>query len=166
MDTKMTAELSDAAAKAAKLALEMGSSAADAITVMEALGLELPFLEPVLKTIQTIREKVDTVKRNRDEVESLEERCTYTTACVIEKHRLMPDSEKDATPLQNCVDAVEAFVELCGGMNNSLGQVAKAFNDTDEIAGLNARVDRLAGDLQLTGIVAVEGEVAQVCLAP
>lgn len=159
----MTSELSDAAAKAAKLALEMGSAGMDAIAVMADLSEELPFLEPVLGTIKGIRDKVENVKRNRQELIALEERCTYFTACVVEKQRLMPTSEKDVTPLKNCVEAVEAFTVLCG-RSNWFGKLLNAYGDKDEIAGLNARVDRLAGDLQLAGIVSLDGKVAEVCL--
>lgn len=160
----MAAELSDAAAKATKLALKMGSAPADAIAVMADLGEELPFLEPVLKTIKAIREKrADAaVKRNQKELAVLEERCTYITACVVEKHRLMPTSEKDVTPLQNCVEAVEAFVEL-RGRNSRSGHDLNS-DDKGEIAGLNARVDRLPGDLQLAGIATMEVKIAKVCI--
>lgn len=161
----MAADLSDAAAKAAKLALDMGSPPADAIAVMADVGEELPFLEPALKTIKAIREKTaDTaLKRNREELAALEERCTYITACVVEKHRLMPTSERDVTPLQNCVEAVESFVELCGRDSESRHDL-KDSDDKDEIAALNARVDRLADDLQLAGIATTEGKTAKVCL--
>lgn len=157
----MAAELGDAAAVAAKLVPIMGSTAADALVFMAELGEKLPFLEPVLGTIKAIREKVDAVKRNREELEALEERCTYITACVIEKHRRVPTSEMDVTPLKNCVEAVEAFVELCGRSNrrDRLRRILKASDDKDEIGRLNARVDRLTGDLQLANIVVVEGKV-------
>lgn len=88
----MTVDLGDAAVEAAKRALKMGSAAAEAIRFMAELGEELPFLEGVLKAISTIREKVDTVKINREELASLEERCTYSTACIVEKHNRMPIS--------------------------------------------------------------------------
>ncbi|CAM9264189.1 unnamed protein product, partial [Laminaria digitata] len=157
----MAAKLGDAAAEAAKRALRMGSAAADAIAFMADLGEELPFLESVLKTIKVIREKADTVKRNREELTALEERCTYITACVIEKHRRLPALETDVTPLKKCVEAVEAFAELCGrsSRRGRLRRIFKASDDKDEIAGLSARVDRLTGDLQLAGIATVEGNI-------
>ena len=63
----MPADLSEAGAQAASLALKMGSAAVDAITFMAGLGEELPVIEPVLKTLTAIREKVETVKSNREE---------------------------------------------------------------------------------------------------
>lgn len=160
----MAAELSEAAARATKLALKMCSVPAEVIAVLADLGEELPFLERVLKTIKAIREKTAdaAVSRNRKELAALEERCTYITACVVEKHRLMPTSEKDVTPLQNCVEAVEAFVELCG-RNSRLGHDLSS-DDKGELAGLNARVDRLAGDLQLAGIATMGVKIAKVCV--
>lgn len=140
----------------------MGPAATNAIEVMAELGEELPFLNPVLGTIKGIREIVESVQRHQDELAALEERCTYFTACVIEKHRLMPTLEKDVTPLKNCVDAVEAFVKLCG-RGDRLGSLVKACNDKNEIAGLHARIDRLAGDLQLAGIVPLEEKDVEVC---
>lgn len=157
----MAVNLRDTAAAAASLALKMGSTAADAIVFMAELGEKLPFLEPVLGTILAIREKVETVERNGEELAELEERCTYITACVIEKHSETPTSEMDMTPLKTCVEAVETFVELCGSSSRRARFVRflKASSDKDEISGLNARVDRLTGDLGLAGIVIVENKV-------
>lgn len=157
----MAVELGDAATEAAKRALKMGSATVGAIAFMADLGEELPFLEPVLKTIKTIREKIETVKRNREEVAALEERCTYIAAGVIEKTRRIPTSEMDVTPLKNCVEEVATFVELCVTRNRRgrLRRFLKASDDKDKIARLNARIDRLTGDLQLEGIVTVEGKL-------
>eukprot|EP00903_Cladosiphon_okamuranus_P018859 g17347.t1 len=66
---------SDAGAQAANLALGMGSNAADAISLAAELGEELPFISPVLKTLTAIREKVETVKSNREELKALEVSC-------------------------------------------------------------------------------------------
>lgn len=157
----MAVDLGDAAAAAANLALKMGATAADAIVFMAEVGDKLPFLEPVLGTIKAIREKVKTVEKNREELAALEERCTYITACVVEKHSRNPTSEMDVTPLKTCVEAVKAFVELCGSSSRRarFKRWVKAFEDEDEIDGLNARVDRLTSDLGLVGIVIVANKV-------
>lgn len=67
----------------------------------------------------------------------------------------------DVTPLKNCVEAVKAFVDICAEKNwrGRFRRVFKASDDKDEIAELNARVDRLAGDLQLAGIVTAVGTI-------
>ena len=156
----MAAELGDAVAEAAKLARRMGSATVDAILLMACLGEELPFLEPVLKTITAIREKVDTVKKNREELAALEERCTFLTAWVIEKHRRNSNTKMDVAPLTDCVKAVEEFTVLCASkQENFLRRFSKASDSKDKIARLNARVDQLTGDLQLAGVVTVEGKI-------
>lgn len=160
---QMAVELGDAADAAANLALRMGSTAADAIIFMADVGEKLPFLEPVLGTIKAIREKVETVNRNREQLAALEQRCTYITACIIEKRsRSKADAEVDVTPLRACVEAIEAFVEVCGRTRTRRGRfrrIVKASDDKNEISGLNARVDRLTGDLGLSGIVIMENKV-------
>eukprot|EP00903_Cladosiphon_okamuranus_P018858 g17346.t1 len=146
---------SDAGAQAANLALGMGSNAADAISLAAELGEELPFISPVLKTLTAIREKVETVKSNREELKALEVRCTYITACVIVKFKENPRTEIDLTPLEGCVKTVGEVVKRCGGRGR-MSRVLKASSDKDEIAGLNALVDRAAGDLRLAGIAVIE----------
>lgn len=145
----------DAGAQAANLALRIGSNAADAISFAAELGEELPFLSPVLKTLTVIREKVETVNNNREELTALEVRCTYATACVVVRCRQNPSSEIDLSPLEACVKAVREVIKRCGGRGR-VSRVLKASSDKDEIAGLNARVDRVVGDLGLAGITVLE----------
>lgn len=156
--TTMAAKFGDAAAEAARLALKMGSAALDMITFMVDLGEEFPVAKPVLSTLKVIREKVETVKSNRNELTALEKRCTYITAGAIAKSRQNPSSEMNVAPLQDCLKAVENVVDLCGG-RGSVSRVLKASSDKDEIAELNSRIDRLTGDLGLGGIATVEGKV-------
>ena len=77
----MTA-VGDAAIEAAKLALKMGSAAAD-VALMAELGEELPLLQPALATLALIRQKVETVQSIPEDSAALHEWCTYLTACVI-----------------------------------------------------------------------------------
>lgn len=161
----MAMELGGVGDSAANLALKMGSTAGDAITFMAELGEKFPFIGPVLGTIKAIREKVETVNRNREELAALEQRCTYITACVIEKHsRSKATSEVDVTPLRACIEAVDAFVVVCGRSNRRgpFRRIAKASDDKNAISGLNARVDRLTGDLGLSAIVITENKVDKV----
>lgn len=150
-----TALSTDVGAQAAKLVLRIGSNAAGAVSFVAELGEELPFVSPVLKTLTVIREKVETVKSNKVELKALEERCTYVTACVIVKCRQNSRSKIDLTPLKDCVDAVEKLVERCKGRGR-VERTLKASGDKDEIAGLNALIDRVAGDLGLAGIAVLE----------
>ena len=150
----MPADLSEAGAQAASLALKMGSAAVDAITFMAGLGEELPVIEPVLKTLTAIREKVETVKSNRGELAALRERCTYITACFIVKCRQNPSSAMDVGPIELCVEAALQFVKRCS-QRGKVSRVLKASSDKDEIAAMNARVDRVRGDLGLAGVGAI-----------
>eukprot|EP00752_Nemacystus_decipiens_P012273 g10879.t1 len=151
----------DAGGKAADLALRIGSQGADAVSFVVELGEELPFISPVLKTLTAIRDKVGTVRSNREELEALKDRCTYVTACAVVKCRQNAVSKMDVTPLEDCVKGVWMFVERCS-RRGRVSRVLKASGDKDEIAGLNARVDRLTGDLGLAGIAVLEGKADDV----
>ncbi|CAM9662115.1 unnamed protein product, partial [Pylaiella littoralis] len=151
--------MSDTAAEAARVALTMGSTVVDVVSFMGDLGEELPVIKPVLKTLKVIREKVETVKKNREDLGSLEVRCTYLTACVIVKCRQQPSLGMDVTPLVDCVEDARKFVERCGSRRHQVSNFMKASSDKGEIAGLNARVDRLTGDLGLAGIAVLNGKV-------
>lgn len=148
---EMAFDLDDAVAEAAKLALQIGSVAADAVSFVAELGEELPLIQPVLKTLAAVRDKVETVKCNREGLEALSERCTYITACVILKCRRNPASGMDVAPLEACVEGVAKFVGRCS-RRGRLSRVLKASGDKEEIAWLNAHVDQLTGDLGLAGI--------------
>ena len=150
----MAFDLEDATAEAAKLALQIGSATADAISFVAELGEELPVISPVLKTLAAVRDKVDKVRSNRDALEELSERCTYLTACVVLKCRRAPASGMDVKPLAECVDEAGKIVERCS-RRGRVSRVLKASSDREEIARLNARVDQLSGDLSLAGIASV-----------
>ncbi|CAN0159539.1 unnamed protein product [Pylaiella littoralis] len=154
----MATDMSDAAAEAARVALTMGSTVVDVVSFMGDLGEELPVIKPVLKTLKFIREKVETVKKNREDLRSLEGGCTYLTACVIVKCRQQPSSGMDVTPLVDCVEDARKFVERCGSRRHQVSNFMKASSDVGEIAGLNARVDRLTGDLGLAGIAVLNAK--------
>ncbi|CAN0397289.1 unnamed protein product [Pylaiella littoralis] len=154
----MATDMSDAAAEAARVALTMGSTVVDVVSFMGDLGEELPVIKPVLKTLKFIREKVETVKKNREDLRSLEGRCTYLAACVIVKCRQQPSSGMDVTPLVDCVEDARKFVERCGSRRHQVSNFMKASSDVGEIAGLNARVDRLTGDLRLAGVAVLNAK--------
>ncbi|CAM9514954.1 unnamed protein product [Ectocarpus sp. 8 AP-2014] len=159
----MATTLSDAAVEAANLALKMGSTAVGMISFIEGFGGELPVVGTVLKTLTAMRETVETVQQNRDELAALEKRCTYMTACVIVKFRQIPQpgSGPGVTPLKDCVVAAEKFAERCK-KRRMIWKIVKTFSVKDELAALNARIDRLVGDLGLAGIATVLGEVADL----
>lgn len=154
----MAADTCDAAAEAARLALKIRSTIADAVSCAVDLGEELPVVKPVFKTLKAIRATVETVKNNREELTALEERCTYMTACFVVKCRLNESSEVDVAPLKDCVEAAKKFAERCS-RRGKVSRVLKASKDKSEIAGLNSRVDRLTADLGLAGMAILEGKV-------
>lgn len=158
---KMASGLSTAAAEAAKLALRIGSSTAESIMFVVDLGEELPFIKPVLSTLQAIREKMQTVKDNEEALQAVEERCTYLAACVVVKFRRNPSSEIDVSPLQDCVESVGKLVNRCC-QQGCCRRCMRASSDKDEIARLDARVTHLVCDLGLAGIATLEGKTDEI----
>lgn len=157
----MAGELSVAASKAATIALKLGSDAADAMSFVADLSEELPFMSAILKTLTAIREKVETVKHNREELKALEERCTYVTAFVLVKFKENHSSQMDLQPLEDCVKDVGGVVERCS-RRGRIARVVKASGDKADIAELNARIDRLAGDLGLASTAILERKVDEL----
>lgn len=146
----MAGDLADATAEAAHLSLRISSATADAISFVTDLGEELPLLQPVLKTLKFIREKVEIAKSNVEELETLHERCVHITACFIVKCR-RGASELDVTPLEDCVKAVEKAVDRFS-RRGKLWRALKASSAKDEILRLKERIGDLEGDLSLAGI--------------
>lgn len=158
----MAGQLSNAVGKVGTIALKLGSDAADAISFMADVGEELPVIKPVFKTLTAIREKVDTVNNNGEELKALGERCTYVTACVVVKFKdNRRSSQTDVTPLEDCLKDVRRVVERCS-RRGRFSRAVKASSDKDDIAQLNARIDRLAGDLGLASNAILERKVDEL----
>ena len=156
----MAAEISGAAADAARLALKIGLTAADAVSFVADLGEELPVIKPVLQTLKAVREKMETVRSNREQLIALHERCTYITACFIEKCR-GDSSELDVAPLERHVQEMEQFVLRCQHRRR-VARWLKASKVKDEIARLNASADSLKSDMGLEGIAILVGKVNEI----
>lgn len=151
----MTADLGDTAAEVARLALKIGSATADAVSFVADLGEELPLVQPVLKTIKAIREKIDAAKSNQEELAALHQRCAHITACFIVKCT-RDSSELDVAPLEECTKAVERVVGRCSH-RGMVSRIIKASSDKDEIFRLKERIGDLEGDLTLAGIAVLVG---------
>lgn len=151
----MAADLGDTTAEAAGLAVKISSAAVDAILFVADLGEELPLVQPVLKTLRAINEKVETAKNNPEELAALHQRCAHITACFIVKCR-RDSSELDVAPLEDCIKAVEKVVGRCG-RRGMVSRVLKASRDKDEILRLKGRIRDLEGDLSLAGIAMLVG---------
>ncbi|CAM9799147.1 unnamed protein product [Ectocarpus sp. 8 AP-2014] len=139
----------------------MGSAAADTIALMANLGEEFPYLGPVLKTLTAIRETVENVQNNKEELQTLHRRCVYLTACVVVKRRQSSCSEMDVTPLEQCLEAAGAIVKRCGGRGKMKGML-KASSDKDEIARMKADIRDLEVDLSLAGVAILEGKTSDL----
>eukprot|EP00903_Cladosiphon_okamuranus_P014794 g13705.t1 len=150
----MPANLGDTTTEAAGLALKIGSAAADAISFVADLGEELPLVQPVLKTLRVIDEKVKITKSNSEELAALHQRCVHITACFIVKCRRV-SSGLDVAPLEDCIKAVEKLVSCCS-RRSTLSRVLKASSDKEEILRLKGRIRELEGDLSLAGIAMLE----------
>lgn len=164
----MSADLGDAPTEAKKLALMIGSAAADAMLFLADLGEEFPLLQPVLKALKGIREKVETARSNPEELAALHERCTFITACFIVKCR-HNSSDLDVVPLEKCVKEVGNVVERCS-RRSTVSRILKASSDKGEILRLQKRLGDLEGDLSLAGIATLVssslGRVASPCGLP
>ncbi|CAM9144801.1 unnamed protein product [Ectocarpus sp. 12 AP-2014] len=164
----MTAESSGAAAEVTKLALKMGSATVDSITFMAEFGENLPFgesvlphLRPVLKTLTAIRETVENVQNNQEELQTLYRRCVYLTACVVVKSRQSSCSEMDVTAVEECLEAAGELVERCGG-RGKMTRVLNASSDKDEIARMKENIRDLEADLSLAGVAILEGKTSDL----
>lgn len=60
-----------------ELTLTIGSTAADAVFFAAGLGEELPLTAPLLSTLSSTDEQVETERRYREELIALQERCAY-----------------------------------------------------------------------------------------
>ena len=152
----MTADLRDAAAEATRLALAMGSDAPDAVSFVAKLCSKFPLVAPVLETLKSIREKLDDLKAKKEELVALNKRCTGIAAAVVVKCQLASrqSSQMDVGPLEECLEALEVFVERFG-RRGKLSTVLNATSDKNEILRLHQRVGSLPGVMGLASILAV-----------
>ena len=152
----MTADLRDAAAEATRLALAMGSDAPDAISFVAKLCSKFPLVAPVLETLKSIREKLDDLKAKKEELVALNKTCTGIAAAVVVKCQLASrqSSQMDVAPLEECLEALEVFVERFG-RRGKLSTVLNATSDKNEILKLHQRVGSLPGVMGLASILAV-----------
>lgn len=158
----MAAGALDAATEAANLALKFNSAASNIASFVVELSKDLPWVSPVLKTLESIGDKVDIANCNRRELAVLQERCTYVTACVVVKCRHSASSSSiDVSPLENRLREVQDLVERCG-RRGRIWRVVRADDDKRDIDELHGRIGDLTGDMGLVGIVAVEGKVADL----
>lgn len=121
----------------------------DLITLLEGVVEQLPVVKDVVIAVKAVHEHAQTVKRNREEVVELRDRCIFLTANFIEKHSNSSPSTRDVTRLQHCLENVKTVLDRHGGQNNLKVQW-RASKNKDEITQLNRSIDSLVGDLNLT----------------
>ena len=134
----------------------MGSDAPDAISFVAKLCSKFPLVAPVLETLKSIREKLDDLKAKKEELVALNKRCTGIAAAVVVKCQLASrqSSQMDVAPLEECLEALEVFVERFG-RRGKLSTVLNATSDKNEILKLHQRVGSLPGVMGLASILAV-----------
>lgn len=99
-------------ASAGDLAGKIMSGAADAVELAAELGVELPFIGTIFKTINAIREKVEKGQSNREKLIDLHERCSRITARFIAKFKTEL-SGFDVAPQKSLVQGLDTFVTDC-----------------------------------------------------
>ena len=147
------------------MALRIGSQLRDAGLVVADVGQEVPLLKPVLKTLRAVRKLIDTVRNNEQALETLCERCTYITACLIVGHRRRRrriSRMLHVEPLENLVEEVERFVQRCQRRRSAFHRVLKASEVEKEIARLSSSADSLTSDVSLAGIAILVGRVDEL----
>lgn len=156
----MAASLPDASAAANDLAEKIISGAADAVDFAAELGVKLPFVGPIFKMINAIRERVDKVEGNREELVLLHERCSRITASFVVECKT-GSSGFDAAPLKSLVHDVDMFVTDCQQKSWG-GEMRKAHEVEEKIEGLHERFNQLAADMGLAGIGIVVATVNEI----
>lgn len=146
----MAADFNTARDEATKLAMKMTSATADAMLFVADLTEEFPLLQPVLKTLKSIREKVEAAKSNSEDLAALHQRCAFLTAFFIVKCR-QNVSDLDVGPLEDCIKTVGKVIDRCS-RRGTISRFIKASSDKDEILQLKGRIGDLEGDLSLAGI--------------
>eukprot|EP00903_Cladosiphon_okamuranus_P014784 g13696.t1 len=147
---EMTTSQEDASA--GDLAWKIMSGASDAVEFAAELGVKLPFIGPIFKAINAIREKAEKVRTNRKELIYLHERCSEITASFIVKCKTNSPGF-DVVRLQSLIQDVDAFVAECQ-QNSGGGEILKPAKVAGKIAGLHDRIDRMTSDIGLAGIAA------------
>eukprot|EP00903_Cladosiphon_okamuranus_P014783 g13695.t1 len=140
-------------ASAGDLAWKIMSGASDAVEFAAELGVKLPFIGPIFKAINAIREKAEKVRTNRKELIYLHERCSEITASFIVKCKTNSPGV-DVVRLQSLIQDVDAFVADC--QQNSRGSaIRKPAKVAGKIAGLHERINRMTNDTGLADIAAI-----------
>lgn len=166
-------DLRDGAAEAATLALAIRSASspeAIASLIAKRTGRSLPSeLKDVLENLVAIHESLSGVLPGRKEkLEVLTYKVTYMAACLIIKHHftaigassVIENNKADLTPLVECIEAVEDFVHRTSRRNRGVSMILKVTGGSknikkSDIVELHGRIDDLAKEMKLEGIVAV-----------
>eukprot|EP00903_Cladosiphon_okamuranus_P014785 g13697.t1 len=140
-------------ASAGDLAWKIMSGASDAVEFAAELGVQLPFIGPIFKAINAIREKAEKVRTNRQELIDLHEWCSEITACFIVKCNTNSPGV-NVVRLQSLIQDVDAFVTDCQ-QNSGGGEILKPAKVAGKITGLHDRIKRMTSDMGLAGIAAI-----------
>lgn len=140
----------EAAEMAYRIAQDIGSTVVEISRFLDDFD-GAPVVGEVLKTLKAVREKVEMVQDNQEELKTLEARCTYITACVIVKSTQNSSPAIDVAPLQKCVEAAEELVDHCSRQGRCRG-CFHASRTKDKIVRLTKDIGAAEQDSSLVGI--------------
>lgn len=136
-----SARFQDNLIDATKQILNIGLTAIDVAVLVAVVGREVPIASAVLEAFIAVHNMVEMVRTNKEDLVALRDRCSYLTACVIEKCR-RPSTALNLKPLEECLHETTKVIKRCGGRNRVI-RVLKASSDRCEIEKMNTRMDRL-----------------------
>lgn len=159
---KMAGEFGGVAAQAAHLASSIGSDEIGGTSVMADSWEELPStMKHVLKTLGEIRANLETTIIHREELRTLEKRCTYVAACFVVKDRQSPSVGTDVAPFQDCVNELRELVHRSGARDEESSMVMPSSNE-NEIIRLANIVRNLETDFHPTDQATTEGKTNNI----
>lgn len=116
------------------------------------IGAATPVVAPLCVALLKAKENLDGVKRNKEELEELHERCKIITVQVIDKVKASNTSRIDVSHLQECVDKLEEVAQRYHDQG-CLARLAQFRRDGDDIQRLHARIEAVIPIMGVVGVV-------------
>lgn len=124
------------------------------------VGEATPVVAPVFVALKLVMELFDAVKRHKDQLEELHQRCAMITTYVIVRCNTS-SCAIDVTPLNECVEEIGVLASRysVGGMFAKVGRYRR---DRDRLGGLRSRIENLVSIMGLSGVAVVSSQVGDV----
>lgn len=118
-----------------------------------------PTVTPLVVALKFAKEALDGVKRHKERLEELYDRCTMVTTYVIIRCK-SASSKIDIGPLETCVEEVRELAARC----SIRGMFAKIerYQESDRIEGLRRQIKALVPTMGLGGVARVSEQVESV----